>query len=263
MKKIIAALGLILSLSAPSLAADTNTSRLGLLLISTGSTNWGTKLNTSVFQVIDSSAAGQFVPNTFTSSQTFKSTVSISGQVAISTTTGGNGNLRVRAGTGNGGGVPPILLYSSSVSSYTHAASGYMLAGTYTVPANTILNVGDQLRVFMIALATSTSQSKGIYCDFNGDDIEQNYNTTTNRVFQQTNWASYESANNLRGYALKVRGDKTGGSTTVNDFDETMAWTPTNDNAINCYIRSAGTGNTGVDADMVLIRMEVWLEPKP
>lgn len=185
------------------------------------------------------------------------------GKVAISTPVGA-GNLRIRAGTGNGGGVPPILLYSWSGSSYTHAASGWMLAHRFTVPANTLLREGDQLRVFAIAFATTTSLSKGMSCEFNGDDIESNYNTSTNEIFQQTNWVWYDTATNLKGYALKSRSGANGSSTTVNNFDEVLAWTSANEgNYIDCLVRSGGTGATGVDADMKFVRMEVWLETKP
>lgn len=75
MRRIALLVGLLL---APVFArADSLTPRLGLLLLSTGTTNWGTKLNNSVFSVADSSAAAQFVPNNFISTNTFRGAVGL------------------------------------------------------------------------------------------------------------------------------------------------------------------------------------------
>lgn len=68
----IIALLLMLTTGAAQ-AADTYTTRLNLIKPSTGSPNWGLKLNNGVFDVIDSSVAAMYKPNTFVaaSSQTY------------------------------------------------------------------------------------------------------------------------------------------------------------------------------------------------
>lgn len=63
--------------------ADSQTARLGLTLISTGSTNWGTKLNNQVIAIVDSSAAALNQPNNFSAQNTFTQQT-ILGPVAIS-----------------------------------------------------------------------------------------------------------------------------------------------------------------------------------
>jgi hypothetical protein len=87
MRKLALLIGL--TLCAGIARADSATPRLGLLIMSTGTTNWGTKLNNSVFAVADSSAAAQFKSNTFTATNTFTSAMLLSGSSLTATGSAG------------------------------------------------------------------------------------------------------------------------------------------------------------------------------
>lgn len=195
--------------------------------------------------------------NVTTSSMTVSGAIA-AGSVGIGTAPVAGYPARVGVGSGTAGGVLPVLIYSWTGSSVTHSAAGWMLAHSFTVPANTLVRDGDSLRVYAVAIATSTSQDKGVYCDFNGDDIERNNNSTSNRYFRQDSRVYRTSSTNLRGFAEKIRSGQAGSWTTVGDYDVFVAWDSTVSNEINCYVRSAGTGTPGDDADMDFIHMEVW-----
>jgi hypothetical protein len=85
MKKLLA---LLLLIASPSFASYTT--RFGLDKIDDGTTNWGGRLRAN-YDTLDSSAAIQGLSNTFTTFQTFSSSISVStvtvSQLKISTPT--------------------------------------------------------------------------------------------------------------------------------------------------------------------------------
>lgn len=186
-------------------------------------------------------------------------TTTTSGAVGISTPTG-TGNLRVRGGSGVGGGTVPVLLYSWTGSSTTQGTVGVMVAGQYTLPANTILNVGDTIRVFCLAVATTTSLSKDLHIVFGGDDLIPGSLTTTGSEWRLDANISYKSASNFIGSAFGTRG--TGANR--QDIDAAMPVNPAVDNAVRCMIKgtTAVPTNAG-DEDMELLHMTVWLDAAP
>lgn len=101
--------------------ADTQTSRLGLTLISTGTANWGTKLNNQVIAIIDSSAAAQNQPNTFTAQQNFIQTVTFVASTTLSGPVSVSSNIAAEVNTSmpiygrianHGTGEPSVQIYS-------------------------------------------------------------------------------------------------------------------------------------------------------
>jgi len=184
-------------------------------------------------------------------------------KVGISTNAAGNGNLRVRAGTGNGGGTVPILIHAWTGSSNTHTTAGNMLAHQFIIPANTIKNDGDSIRVWYVARATTTDISKGVWCTYAGDAVEIDYFDTTNEIFTQDDRLLRSSASNLKGTTTKNRSGQGGSvSSTMKFYDTINGFAEGSDLVVECYLRSNGT-SVGGEPDMIFQHVEAWLDTQP
>lgn len=191
--------------------------------------------------------------------------LSVDTRVAISTTVSGNGSLRVRAGTGMGGGSTPVVLFSWVGSSTTQGhAGGTMVGHSVTIPANTIVNDGDTIQVFCLAKATTTSTSKILSVTVDGD--QDGTGTSTNVARQWTNKSSITKySTNLIHHAERERGDPAGTQGQSVDIDYVNAVNFAADFNISCDIRAdAGLTNTAPgDEVMDLREMIVTFIPAP
>lgn len=143
MKKIGLSVALLLAFySAPSIAADTVTTNLGLVKPSIGSTSWGTKINND-FGIIDSSVAIKNLGNAFTGTNSF---TSISGMTVTSGTfttlyasSGSVSNFYATTGTINSFMVvgtqsnddAPSGRIGQRISSTTASTTNFPASGTY------------------------------------------------------------------------------------------------------------------------------------
>ena len=210
--------------------------------------------------VSPSSAAATYVNK---AGDTMTGALTVTGAVYVSTPASGNGNLRVRAGTGNGGGTVPILIHAWTGSSNTHTTAGNMLAHQFIIPANTIKNDGDSIRVWYVARATTTDIPKGVWCTYAGDAVEIDYFDTTNEIFTQDDRLLRSSASNLKGTTTKNRSGQGGSvSSTMKFYDTINGFAEGSDLVVECYLRSNGT-SVGGEPDMIFQHVEAWLDTQP
>lgn len=214
-----------------------------------------------------STCTGQFISKTDGHGFDIVGTLAVSGtsrlggQVAISTTVGGNCSLRVRAGTGAGGGCPPEILYSVYSGSNTigHPAGTLMDAAIFTISTNTLVRSGDAIRVECVAVATTTNISKDLRIDVDGDETTHGAVTTTGTQWMVTGDFAYETAGNLVGWSQRSRGDAIMGA----DVDESILTDMTANFNVSCRIRSSQASQPAGEPDMKLLTMKVWYIPAP
>lgn len=268
--KLLRALGLLCFAVCAHSAASGNISLNGVKRITAGS-NITISPTTGVGNVTITASGGGGETNTYGtdgSSKTFAGALGVAGnllagsRVVVSTTVSGNGNLRVRAGTGNGGGTTPIILYQASLSSTTGstAATSWISGALFTVPANTLVSDGDRIDVFCIAKATTTSLTKGVEVTINGQQTALGATTATD-----TNWEGMVSIWRQSATNLSYRGKRFRSAAFVSDSDYTVATTLSSDFTVSCDIRAAsGAYPSGAgDENMELKHMSVTLYPAP
>lgn len=182
------------------------------------------------------------------------------GSVGIGTAPVAGYPARLRAGDGLGGGTLPVLLYSVYSGSNTvgHPAGAQMDAAVYTVPANTLKRVGDSLHVFCVAIATSSSITKNLDIDFDGDDMAFGATTTTNSSWNADAVATYSAPGNLVGTGRRTRG-----ATASAAEDTILATNMTADFNVSCQLRSTQAAQPVGEPDMTLLTMQVWFYPAP
>ncbi len=189
-------------------------------------------------------------------------TVQTRGQVAVSTTIGGNGNHRVRAGTGDGGGTTPIVLYSPTGSSTTGntSATSWITADQFTVRPNSPVNDGATLEVFCVAKATSTNLTKGVETTINGTQTANGATTDTGARWSGLTTIRRTSATTADAYSERHR--TTG---FVSDAIYALSVTFANAFDVTCDIRASATAypSAAGDENMDLKYMRVLLYPAP
>lgn len=147
-RRLLAVLTLTLGLAgqAHAISSDTYTSRMGLTKPSTGSFNWGVKINLDL-DIIDSSAAVQNRPNVFSNTVMISSNplTMLGGDIRLSTATGGSSCLRFSdgsfqctagaggGGSGSGSGSPAVWIRDD----FTSLTDGIRSSFTFsTTPAS-------------------------------------------------------------------------------------------------------------------------------
>ena len=189
-------------------------------------------------------------------------TVQTRGQVAVSTTIGGNGNHRVRAGTGDGGGTTPIVLYSHAGSSTTGntSATSWITADQFTVRPNSLVNDGDTLEVFCVAKATSTNLTKGVETTINGTQTANGATGDTG-----TRWTGLTTIRRTSATTADFYSERHRATGFASDALYAMSVTFGNAFNVTCDIRASATAypSAAGDENMDLKYMRVILYPAP
>lgn len=199
-------------------------------------------------------------------SATVSGDLKTTGKVYVSTSASGNGNLRIRAGTGIDGGTPPITLYSWFGSSTTDNTAGEMIGAEYTIPANTMLNTGDTVEVWCIAKATTTSYSKQLVVSVDGDKDATGTSTSIARQWTNKSRIVRTTSTNLMHHAERERGDPSAGAGQSVDIDYTNTVSTSVDFKVQCLIKGDSTApltTAAGDEVMDLKYMSVVFYPAP
>jgi len=186
------------------------------------------------------------------------------GKVYVSTTASGNGNLRVRAGTGNGGGTTPIILFSWVGSSTTQGGGpGTIIGQKFTIPGNTLVNDGDWLEVFCLAKATTTSVSKILSVTVDGDQDGTGSSTSAARQWTNKSIVTRTTSTNLMHHAERERGDPSGSAGQSVDIDYTNTVAVATSFSVSCDIRADNNNTAAGDEVMDLKQMTIVYHPAP
>jgi len=173
--------------------------------------------------------------------------LSVNTKVAISTTVSGNGSLRVRAGTGLGGGSVPIVLYSIANTTSSIATAGYMDFYKYTLPANTLANDGDQLFLVCLASHTTASFSKDLMLLFAGSSIADGASTGTTQIWKLEGRLIRSNTTKFNSHIARARD-----ATFSSSYSYQTAFDPTIDNEIICRGKGGGTAGDAQGMHMLV-----------
>jgi len=182
------------------------------------------------------------------------STSTTSGTPAV--TIAANNKVYIPAGNGSASGVGKIKLYILTTSSATLAISAQQDVGTYTLPANTLVNVGDTVYVVCYGTMTASSTAKVYSVTFGGTTLIGASATNTAAHCSASTSITKTASNAQIYHADRWIGGSSGNIAQING---NAAITDTSDITITC----AGSAATAAAGDITTTGMMVWYSPAP